>query len=107
MKIGRNDACPCGSGKKYKQCCLKRLNRSEYDLIREAVIENQSNDKIADLLCIPYRYMNEKQWMGACYAGGGIALGTLLQACGQQIQQYFQSADAKDHASYLQTYLLQ
>ena len=19
-KIGRNDACPCGSGKKYKQC---------------------------------------------------------------------------------------
>jgi SEC-C motif/Protein of unknown function (DUF2384) len=21
-KIGRNDTCPCGSGKKYKQCCL-------------------------------------------------------------------------------------
>jgi len=21
-KIGRNDACPCGSGKKYKKCCL-------------------------------------------------------------------------------------
>ena len=21
-KIGRNDACPCGSGKKYKNCCL-------------------------------------------------------------------------------------
>src|ERR1700735_494853 len=21
-KIGRNDRCPCGSGKKYKQCCL-------------------------------------------------------------------------------------
>jgi len=20
MKVGRNDACPCGSGKKYKQC---------------------------------------------------------------------------------------
>jgi len=20
-KIGRNDPCPCGSGKKYKQCC--------------------------------------------------------------------------------------
>jgi hypothetical protein len=20
-KIGRNDACPCGSGKKYKKCC--------------------------------------------------------------------------------------
>ena len=22
-KIGRNDACPCGSGKKYKKCCGK------------------------------------------------------------------------------------
>ena len=21
--IGRNDKCPCGSGKKYKKCCLK------------------------------------------------------------------------------------
>lgn len=21
-KVGRNDPCPCGSGKKYKQCCL-------------------------------------------------------------------------------------
>ena len=23
-KIGRNDPCPCGSGKKYKQCCLAK-----------------------------------------------------------------------------------
>ena len=23
LKIGRNDPCPCGSGKKYKQCCGK------------------------------------------------------------------------------------
>ncbi|MBS5836458.1 MAG: SEC-C domain-containing protein, partial [Neisseria sp.] len=22
-KIGRNDSCPCGSGKKYKACCGK------------------------------------------------------------------------------------
>ncbi len=24
-KIGRNDPCPCGSGKKYKRCCLRLL----------------------------------------------------------------------------------
>jgi len=24
IKIGRNDPCHCGSGKKYKKCCLKR-----------------------------------------------------------------------------------
>ena len=23
-KIGRNDLCPCGSGKKYKKCCLRK-----------------------------------------------------------------------------------
>jgi uncharacterized protein YecA (UPF0149 family) len=23
-KIGRNDRCPCGSGKKFKQCCLNK-----------------------------------------------------------------------------------
>jgi hypothetical protein len=22
MSVGRNDPCPCGSGKKYKRCCL-------------------------------------------------------------------------------------
>lgn len=25
IKIGRNDPCPCGSGKKYKKCCGKNL----------------------------------------------------------------------------------
>ena len=24
-KIGRNDPCPCGSGKKYKKCCGRDL----------------------------------------------------------------------------------
>lgn len=29
QKIGRNDPCSCGSGKKYKQCCqLKAATRS-------------------------------------------------------------------------------
>ena len=23
-KIGRNDPCPCGSGKKYKKCCMDK-----------------------------------------------------------------------------------
>jgi len=23
-KLGRNDPCPCGSGKKYKRCCMRR-----------------------------------------------------------------------------------
>ena len=25
-RVGRNDPCPCGSGKKYKNCCGKNAN---------------------------------------------------------------------------------
>jgi uncharacterized protein YecA (UPF0149 family) len=24
QKVGRNDPCPCGSGKKFKNCCLRK-----------------------------------------------------------------------------------
>ena len=34
-KIGRNEACPCGSGRKYKKCCLNR-DRDEARLRSEA-----------------------------------------------------------------------
>lgn len=27
MKIGRNDPCPCGSGKKYKKCCTPKYDK--------------------------------------------------------------------------------
>ena len=26
-KVGRNDRCPCGSGKKYKNCCKGKASR--------------------------------------------------------------------------------
>lgn len=29
-KIGRNDPCPCGSGKKYKQCCLNKVVKVDF-----------------------------------------------------------------------------
>ena len=28
QKVGRNDPCPCGSGKKFKKCC--NANKTEY-----------------------------------------------------------------------------
>jgi methionyl aminopeptidase len=31
-KIGRNDPCPCGSGKKYKKCCMGKYDSSPVDL---------------------------------------------------------------------------
>jgi hypothetical protein len=33
-KAGRNDSCPCGSGKKYKKCCaLTSSRRTSYTLV--------------------------------------------------------------------------
>ena len=31
MKVGRNDPCPCGSGLKYKKCCLRPNKASRLD----------------------------------------------------------------------------
>ena len=39
MKIGRNDPCPCGSGKKYKKCCIDKCVRDVSD-VHTAPIEN-------------------------------------------------------------------
>lgn len=68
MKIGRNNLCPCGSGKKYKHCCLQRESMSTEQLIRIAVNANGYDDRIADVLCNLNRYMQRKQWWGACHA---------------------------------------
>jgi hypothetical protein len=44
--IGRNDACPCGSGKKYKKCCL---------------------DKAAALVHAPNLSPTEREMLGALF----------------------------------------
>lgn len=37
MRTGRNEPCPCGSGKKYKSCCLiKPASSIQYKLIAGA-----------------------------------------------------------------------
>jgi preprotein translocase subunit SecA len=30
-KVGRNDPCPCGSGKKFKKCCLHKQGSDLFD----------------------------------------------------------------------------
>ena len=41
-KTGRNDACPCGSGKKYKKCCLSVDNAARAENV------NQEQELVAD-----------------------------------------------------------
>ena len=30
IKVGRNDLCPCESGKKFKKCCWGKINQPEF-----------------------------------------------------------------------------
>ena len=41
-KIGRNDPCSCGSGKKYKKCCA---NNKGSALIKQSKIHFQPREK--------------------------------------------------------------
>ena len=37
-RLGRNDPCPCGSGKKFKQCCASKKDRWSPALIAVLVV---------------------------------------------------------------------
>ncbi len=39
IKVGRNDPCPCGSGKKYKKCCQASFDETEFKYRRWRQVE--------------------------------------------------------------------
>ena len=42
MTTGRNHPCPCGSGKKYKRCCLPTDEATRSEELRHALPERQT-----------------------------------------------------------------
>src|SRR5260370_26189008 len=52
QKIGRNDSCPCGSGRKYKRCCLGRQSAA-YSLRAEQW--NASDELTQDMMSLAAR----------------------------------------------------
>ncbi len=46
MKIGRNEPCPCGSGEKYKKCCLDKLEDKLTEYRRLLGREQAIKDKL-------------------------------------------------------------
>ncbi len=51
-KIGRNELCPCGSGLKYKKCCLKGANADKYFDLRK-YDRRELVSYLASLLLLP------------------------------------------------------
>ncbi|MFO7816493.1 MAG: SEC-C metal-binding domain-containing protein, partial [Desulfovibrionales bacterium] len=48
MKVGRNDPCPCGSGKKFKKCCLEKRAVSDLGYRRISSAQNGLVDKLTE-----------------------------------------------------------
>lgn len=47
-KIGRNAPCPCGSGKKYKNCCLRKDQRRRFMPIESFKVTPKKTPEIVD-----------------------------------------------------------
>jgi hypothetical protein len=43
-KVGRNDPCPCGSGKKFKKCCEEKVTKKKF----EAQVITEKKEEITD-----------------------------------------------------------
>jgi len=48
MKIGRNDPCPCGSGKKFKKCCANK-NKSVLSKLKSKTLPKLTSSKPMDV----------------------------------------------------------
>jgi hypothetical protein len=53
MKIGRNDPCPCGSGKKYKKCCLEKEQEAGRSQQKVKPPENDIDETESNLQALP------------------------------------------------------
>jgi protein O-GlcNAc transferase len=47
LKTGRNEPCPCGSGKKYKNCCGREAAGAEAALLRAVQVHQQGDLELA------------------------------------------------------------
>lgn len=48
--IGRNESCPCGSGKKFKKCCARNNPDKSIEEYFEAVKKAEREEEVVDLL---------------------------------------------------------
>ena len=57
-KIGRNDLCPCRSGKKYKNCCLKE--GVDYNETRELSAQEMAKIKYGTKMPTSFKEQRQK-----------------------------------------------
>jgi len=62
MKVGRNDQCPCGSGKKYKRCCMGAAAKQHAEVIDDIsqTMAMNANLNMDDLNLVIQRKSDER-----------------------------------------------
>jgi len=58
MKVGPNERCPCGSGKKYKRCC--GMKKSQMSIRGQALLILLAVMLVAGLVLMVFRAVNQE-----------------------------------------------
>lgn len=61
VKISRNDPCPCGSGDKYKKCCIDEVFTWVRDSDGNVFREIEMTDELRELLQVQRQKLIDKQ----------------------------------------------
>lgn len=93
--VGRNDPCPCGSGLKYKRCCLPREVAPSHDL-----------DNVAETRALAFKEMSQENWLQAIDAFKSIlaesqdphVLLEALASCYDGLEDYLVAAEFYEKA---------
>lgn len=98
-KVGRNDPCPCSSGKKYKKCCLTNDNDS---------LPINRSIPCSDILQLEHFHDEQNSWLDQELSNRNsteVAYDDVVLAClrnGNSIEKSLQAANAKYPAEALQ-----
>jgi len=75
-KVGRNEPCPCGSGKKYKHCCLERHERIKAQMDIEEIERRRAKEreqqKLIELINKTFDLLASEQYTHAIRAASRL-----------------------------------
>lgn len=62
MKLGRNEPCPCGSGEKYKRCCMDAISQQQAALLDDAqqILAMNPDLTLDELNVVMQRHMEQR-----------------------------------------------
>lgn len=67
VKIGRNDACPCRSGKKYKRCCGLKPTEKRAPLTPEQAMKVTLMSGVEDIQAMAVKKTESQKELGVFY----------------------------------------